>query len=105
MQMGTNLILVPAAAMVDPRYFPEPYAIRFDRDPSLYLHFGAGVHRCAGQRIDRPIDYHLALPVLRALFRNLAGLPRLRRAAGAAGKVTRTFPTLADSLVIRFTPS
>ena len=102
---GTNVILVPAAAMVDPRQFPEPYSIRLDRDPDSYLHFGAGVHRCGGQRIDHPIDYHLALPMLRALFRNLAGLPQLRRAAGAAGKLSRTFPILADSLIMRFTPS
>jgi Dyp-type peroxidase family len=102
---GTNVILVPAAAMVDPRQFPEPYSIRFDRDPDSYLHFGAGVHRCGGQRIDHPIAYHLALPMLRALFRNLAGLPQLRRAAGAAGKLSRTFPILADSLIMRFTPS
>ena len=91
--------------MVDPRRFPEPYSIRFDRDPDSYLHFGAGVHRCGGQRIDHPIAYHLALPMLRALFRNLAGLPQLRRAAGAAGKLSRTFPILADSLIMRFTPS
>jgi Dyp-type peroxidase family len=102
---GTNVILVPAAAMVDPRKFPEPHSIRFDRDLSSYLHFGAGVHRCAGQRINHPIDYHLAVPMLRALFRNLAGLPQLRRAAGAAGKLSSTYPTLADSLVVRFTPS
>jgi Dyp-type peroxidase family len=102
---GTNVILVPAAAMVDPRTFPEPCSICLKRPPDSYLHFGAGLHRCGGQRIDHPIDYHLALPMLRALFRNLAGLPQLRRAAGAAGKLTRTFPTLADSLVMRFTPS
>jgi cytochrome P450 len=102
---GTNVILVPAAAMVDPRTFPEPYSICLKRPANSYLHFGAGLHRCGGQRIDHPIDYHLALPMLRALFRNLAGLPQLRRAAGAAGKLSRTFPTLADSLVMRFTPS
>jgi cytochrome P450 len=102
---GTNVILVPAAAMVDPRTFPEPYSICLKRPANSYLHFGAGVHRCGGQRNDNPIDFHLALPMLRALFRNFAGLPQLRRAAGAAGKLTRTFPTLADSLVMRFTPS
>jgi Dyp-type peroxidase family len=103
--MGTNVILIPAAAMVDERAFPNPGEIRFDRPLDSYLHFGAGCHTCAGQRIDNPIPYHIARPMLRALFLNLASLPRLRRAAGAAGVLKRTFPTLADSLVMRFESS
>ena len=102
---GTNVILVPAAAMVDERAFPNPGEICFDRPLDSYLHFGAGCHACAGQRIDDPIAYHIALPMLRALFLNLVSLPRLRRAAGPAGALTQTFPTLADSLVMRFDPS
>jgi Dyp-type peroxidase family len=102
---GTNVILIPAAAMVDERAFPNPAEIRFDRPLDSYLHFGAGCHTCAGQRIDDPIAYHIALPMLRALFLNLASLPGLRRAAGPAGVLNRTFPTLADSLVMRFEPT
>jgi Dyp-type peroxidase family len=100
--MGTNVILVPAAAMVDERVFPNPQEIRFDRPYDSYLHFGAGCHRCAGQRIDDPIAYHIALPMLRALFLNLASLPGLRRAAGPEGALKQTYPTLADSLIMRF---
>jgi Dyp-type peroxidase family len=101
----TNVILIPAAAMVDERAFPNPGEIRFDRPLDSYLHFGAGSHTCAGQRIDDPIAYHIALPMLRALFLNLASLPGLRRAAGPEGVLKRTFPTLADSLVMRFEPT
>jgi Dyp-type peroxidase family len=103
--MGTNVILVPAAAMVDERAFPNPGEIRFDRPLDSYLHFGAGCHTCAGQRIDDPIAYHIALPMLRALFLNLASLPGLRRAAGPEGVLKQTLPTLADSLVMRFEPT
>jgi Dyp-type peroxidase family len=99
---GTNVILIPAAAMVDERTFPNPEEIRFDRRFDSYLHFGAGCHTCAGERIDNPIAYRIALPMLRALFVNLASLPRLRRAAGPAGDLKRTFPILADGLVMRF---
>ena len=61
--------------------------------------------RCAGQRIDDPIAYHIALPMLRALFLNLASLPGLRRAAGPEGALKQTYPTLADSLIMRFEPT
>jgi cytochrome P450 len=88
--------------MVDERTFPNPEEIRFDRRFDSYLHFGAGCHTCAGERIDNPIAYRIALPMLRALFLNLASLPRLRRAAGPAGDLKRTFPILADGLVMRF---
>ena len=102
---GTDVILVPAAAMVDQRAFPNPEEIRFDRPLDSYLHFGAGCHTCAGQRIDDPIAYRIALPMLRALFLNLASLPGLRRAAGPEGVLKQTYPTLADSLVMRFEPT
>ena len=40
--------------------------------------------------------------MLRALFLNLASLPGLRRAAGPEGALKQTYPTLADSLIMRF---
>lgn len=98
---GVHLILVPAAAMMDPDVFANPTEFRLDRDPTLYLHFGSGLHSCQGERA----GYEIAMPILRALFLNLAALPELRRAAGEAGKLASTFPSLADSLVIRFSSS
>jgi Dyp-type peroxidase family len=101
---GTVVCLVPAAAMVDDRVFPEPDAIRFDRPAENYLHFGAGIHRCAGQWIVDPIVFPIALPMIRVMFRKLASLPQLRRAAGPTGRKAQTYPMLVDSLTIRFTP-
>ena len=103
-EKGANVILIPASAMVDPEAFPEPCEIKFDRDRDLYLHFGAGCHACGGQRNDNPITYHIALPMLRALFVNLASLSDLRRAAGPKGNLART-AIVADALVMRFAPS
>jgi Dyp-type peroxidase family len=102
---GTNVVLVTAAAMVDERAFPKSEEIRFDRPLDRYLHFGAGSHACAGQRIKDPIAYQIALPMLRALFLNLASLPGLRRAAGPEGTLKQMYPTLADSLIMRFEPT
>jgi cytochrome P450 len=101
---STVVCLAPAAAMIDDRVFPEPDTIRFDRPPGNYLHFGTGVHQCAGQTIVDPIVFPIALPMLRVLFRGLAGLPQLRRAAGAAGKKAQIYPLLVDSLTVRFRP-
>jgi Dyp-type peroxidase family len=101
---GTVVCLVPAAAMIDERVVSDPTAIRFDRPANCYLHFGGGEHACAGQKLQDPIDFRIALPMLRAMFRGLAALPQLRRAAGPAGKKTQVFPLLADSLTVRFRP-
>lgn len=98
---GVNLVLVPAAAMMDPDIFANPSQFRLDRDQTLYLHFGSGSHACQGE----DPRYAIALPMLRALFLNIAALPELRRAAGATGELMSVYPTLADSLVIRFSPS
>jgi cytochrome P450 len=101
---NTVVCLVPGAAMIDDRVFPEPDTIRFDRPPEDYLHFCAGVHRCAGQTIEDPIVFPIALPMLRVMFRRLTRLPQLRRAAGAAGMKTQTYPLLTDGLTVRFRP-
>lgn len=96
-QPGWIVALVIAAAMLDPATFPDPDQIKLDRDPNLYLHFGTGLHRCAGQFI--------AAPMLRVLFRAIASQRMLRRAAGAAGQKAGIYPLLADRLVVRFEPS
>jgi Dyp-type peroxidase family len=95
----TVVCLVTAAAMMDPRVFPCPETIRFDRPLDKYLHFGVGLHQCAGQMI-----VPFAMPMLREMFRAIASLPRLRRAAGAAGAKRQTFPLLSDGLTVRFEP-
>jgi cytochrome P450 len=93
---GTLVTVVPAAAMRDPRAFPDPEQIKLDRANPHYLHFGGAIHPCLGRVI--------AEPQLRVMVRTLARLPRLRRAAGTAGtKQQRTTPPLVDNMVVRFT--
>jgi len=40
------------AAMRDPAAFPEPDRLYPDRPPGSYLHFGAGLHPCAGRAVN-----------------------------------------------------
>jgi cytochrome P450 len=47
----------------DPKYFPEPDEVRFERDPKPHLTFGMGPHRCLG--------VHLARAELRIAFEEL----------------------------------
>ena len=49
---GANVIGWTQAAMMDPRAFPRPKAMRPDRPPQYYLHFGAELHACAGRGVN-----------------------------------------------------
>jgi cytochrome P450 len=42
-----------AAANRDPKYYPEPDEIKFDRPPKPHLSFGLGPHRCLGVHLAR----------------------------------------------------
>jgi cytochrome P450 len=98
----TVVCLVIAAAMLDGDVFPDPEAISFNRPPASYLHFGTGLHKCAGQMIVSPIAFPIAMPLLREMFRAIASLPKLRRAAGVAGTRQQALPPLSDGLTVRF---
>jgi cytochrome P450 len=53
---GKRVFLWTQAAMFDEQAFPNPAQIRPDRPASAYLHFGGGVHPCAGRAVnDRQI--------------------------------------------------
>lgn len=56
---GTTMIVWTQAAMLDPDAFPEPQLARPDRGASAYLHFGAGLHPCAGRALN-----NLQIPML-----------------------------------------
>jgi cytochrome P450 len=43
-----DVVLWTHAAMFDAAAFPDPLAMRSDRPVASYLHFGAGLHPCAG---------------------------------------------------------
>ena len=53
---GASVIAWTQAAMFDAEAFPDPPQMRPDRPASAYLHFGGGLHPCAGRAInDRQI--------------------------------------------------
>ncbi|MFO1079701.1 MAG: cytochrome P450 [Reyranellaceae bacterium] len=54
-----TIVAVTLAAMQDPRVFDDPAHLRPDRPEPLYLHFGRGLHLCAGRDINA-----LQIPIL-----------------------------------------
>lgn len=49
---GDSVIFWTQAAMLDGAAFPEPLAMRPDRADAVYLHFGGGLHPCAGRGVN-----------------------------------------------------
>lgn len=49
---GEQVIAWTQAAMLDPSAFPDPLTLRGDRDGSAYLHYGLGLHPCAGRVVN-----------------------------------------------------
>lgn len=78
---GTTVVLCPGAAMMDPEQIDQPERFKIDRPDWTYIFFGEGMHRCLGEQVGRMMLTECA----RAVFR----LPNLRRAAGAAGQISR----------------
>ena len=77
---GTQMLVATQSAMFDRRSVPAPRRFRTDRPFESYLHFGHGLHMCFGLEINR-----LQLPAMAVAL--LDG-PPLRRAPGAAGRMT-----------------
>lgn len=50
---GQSAVAWSQAAMQDPSVFEEPRRVRPDRDRSIYVHFGGGLHPCAGRAVNR----------------------------------------------------
>ena len=50
---GERIFVFTQAAMQDPSVFAEPRRMRPDRDRAAYLHFGGGLHPCAGRAVNR----------------------------------------------------
>ena len=63
--------------MKDPSIFPSPEEVRLDRDMDLYIHYGAGPHRCLGADISQV--------ALTAMLKTIVRLDNLRRAPGPQG--------------------
>ena len=86
-----------AAANLDPRVFPKPHLIAFDRDMQKYLLFneGGSERECWGRN-------RVAMAVLRECILSAGRLKGLRRIAGPAGE-PRKLVSVAVGLPARFT--
>jgi cytochrome P450 len=49
---GDDVIAWTQAAMLDAEAFPDPQQLRPDRPAAAYLHFGGGLHPCAGRAVN-----------------------------------------------------
>jgi cytochrome P450 len=49
---GDRIFAWTQAAMMDAEVFPDPGYLRPDRPPGAYLHFGGGLHPCAGRAVN-----------------------------------------------------
>jgi cytochrome P450 len=67
---GDTVFPYSAVANRDPRVFPEPHRLRFDRGANHHLTFGHGIHTCLGAQLAR-IELQ---EVARVLFGRLPGL-------------------------------
>jgi cytochrome P450 len=77
---GSKVLVATQSAMFDGRNVRAPRAFRIDRPLESYLTFGHGLHMCFGREINR-----VHLPAMAVAL--LDG-PPLRRAPGAAGRMT-----------------
>ena len=76
---GQRVIAFTQAAMLDASVFAEPQRLRPDRDRSAYLHFGGGLHPCAGRPVNR---FQIPLLLAGLLRRGLGGIGRIEWAGG-----------------------
>ncbi|MBX6766269.1 MAG: cytochrome P450 [Actinomadura rubrobrunea] len=60
MRAGDMLMLPLMMANRDPRAFPDPQTVDFDRRPNRHIAFGAGPHRCLGSHLAR-LELRIAL--------------------------------------------
>lgn len=71
---GTRVVAWTQAAMLDADAFPAPGLLQPDRPPRAYLHFGGGLHPCAGRAVN---DRQLPLLVAKLLERGLGQVGRI----------------------------
>ena len=74
--------------MFDETAFPEPLAMRPDRTASSYLHFGGGLHPCAGRAVNA-----FQIPLLVGAL--------IRRGVRSVGAVEWAGP-FPDRLIVHF---
>jgi cytochrome P450 len=85
---GATVVAWTQAAMLDPDMFPEPQLLKPDRPRGAYLHFGGGLHPCAGRVIN---EFQIPILVGQLLERGIDSVGRIAWAG--------SFP---DRLVVKF---
>ena len=71
---GDRIFAFTHAAMQDPMVFVDPDRLRPDRDRSDYLHFGGGLHPCAGRAVNRFQIPQLVRGLLERGLGNIGGI-------------------------------
>ena len=84
---GERVIAFTLAAMLDPSVFAEPARLRPDRDPAAYLHFGGGLHPCAGRAVNR---FQIPLLVAGLVERGLGRIGRIQWAGAFPHRLEAT---------------
>lgn len=84
---GATVYAGTLSAMFDASVLRSPHQFRVDRPWQHYVHFGRGMHRCFGERINRVV----VPQAIKALLLR----PKLRRSPGHAGFIQASgpFPT------------
>jgi cytochrome P450 len=78
---GDQVLAAFASAMMDPRRVADPRRFVPDRPASDYIHFGYGLHQCFGLHINHATLHLMLKPLLKQ--------PKLRRAPGRAGRLSK----------------
>jgi cytochrome P450 len=78
---GSQVLAAFASAMMDPRRVADPRRFVPDRPAADYIHFGYGLHQCFGLHINHATLHLMLKPLLKQ--------PKLRRAPGRAGRLTK----------------
>ncbi len=92
---GTRVFVAFRSAMQDPLFVADPSRFDPGRPADQYIHFGHGLHTCFGIHVNR-----VMLP---AMLKPILARPNLRRAPGAAGRLTKR-GGFSDQLTVEFDP-
>jgi cytochrome P450 len=82
-----------ASAMMDGRRVPDPRTFNPRRLPHEYIHFGYALHQCFGIHMNHATLHRMLKPLLKQ--------DKLRRAPGAAGRLSKN-GAFAESLTVEF---
>ena len=91
---GAMVLALNGTAMFDPAAVRRPGAFRPDRPWQEYLHWGYGLHSCAGAYLNRA--------VLPAMLKPLLAQPGLGRAEGERGRIDRADTPFVSHLHLVF---